>query len=140
MWQPPVPLRFLPGGAHQFAGGTCRPLKSSAFHGARSSNHSVEFVPGDSGHQPRDDGPRTGQCSENYGEDHPRFIKAKSRTALGPKNIRDPAECVASVRNEAYMTGPKIMENGSSQSSPGFTAADPAINKRSHVMTPTTPT
>ena len=35
---------------------------------------SVEFVPGDQGHQPRDHRPRTGQCGENCGEDHPRFM------------------------------------------------------------------
>src|ERR1700722_14766380 len=31
MWQPPLPNRFLPGGANQFAGGSLHPLKSSAF-------------------------------------------------------------------------------------------------------------
>src|SRR5579864_2191560 len=62
---------------------------------------SVKFVPGDQGHQPRDHGPHTRQCGENYGKDHSGFIKADSWTALRRNGIRNPTERVADVRQES---------------------------------------
>jgi len=64
---PPLPFRLLPGGANQFPGGSCTPLKSSAFHGAlfRQSRLVILLKPTDFGLAVRNTEPDVGKVLLN---------------------------------------------------------------------------